>query len=73
MTKIGVTTFANNGPICDDEPKASSRLERKQITNINTEAIIIVFVILVLCRKPETREDAKTIKKDNKKGKIIRL
>ena len=73
MTKTGVATFAKNGLIWDDEPKASSRLERKQITNINMEAIIIIFDILLFCLMSETKEDAKIVRKDMKKGNIIKL
>ena len=65
--------FAANGLICDDAPKASSRLDKKQIIKININAVMTTFAILLFCFKSLTNDDANIVKKDKKNGIIIRL
>ena len=43
------------------------------ITKIITKAVIITLVNLLFCLKSDTRDDAKIVRKDKKKGNIIKL
>ena len=61
------------GLIWDDEPSASNKLDKKYIIKININEAITVLVNLLFCFKSATNEDAKIVRIDKKKGKIIKL